>query len=287
MTDEQQIRVLLGPADPARGVTVPLPSATATQLIARIAPARTRLPGRRLVLAGGLTAAVAAVTAYALPREPRTGSADGTPIGEVVVPIAYEFDTNPRPAAPQLRALAARARNAPYDGRTGRYAYRHGKSWSPTTVSSEDRLAMGYVEEEHMWTAPDGSSRQRRIILAVQYPNEESRRFWEPTLARSDHPRLPHEEVMDLPPQGDSHPADAVRPADRTRPPTSYADLAVLLKTQYGAYAANKDTMELYRYYVVPRQARAQVLLVLADLKGYVWRGAVRTEPGAAGWPSA
>ena len=66
MTDEQQIRRLLNLADPARGVAIPPASATARQLIARTGPARTRLYERRLVLAGGLSVAVAAVTAYAL-----------------------------------------------------------------------------------------------------------------------------------------------------------------------------------------------------------------------------
>jgi len=145
---------------------------------------------------------------------------------------------------------------------------------------SEAGFAVGFVEEEHMWTAPDGSGRNRRKTLGVQYANEESRRYWEGRPAAERQPFLP-DQVDDIPVGGGTY--GSPPGPDATRPPANRADLARMLNARYGAIDAAKWTMELYRSYVVPRSVRAQVLLILADLDGFVWRGAATDRAGRRG----
>jgi len=108
MTIERQIRTMITHADPARETTIPPAVTTATQVIARADAAaaatgthRPALVRRRLVLVGGAAMAAAAVTAYALPRRATTDRdatrlPDLSPTGQVIVPIGYEFDSDPQ-----------------------------------------------------------------------------------------------------------------------------------------------------------------------------------------------
>ncbi|GAA3757770.1 hypothetical protein GCM10022225_48780 [Plantactinospora mayteni] len=295
MKAEEQIRTAFGPADPARDTTIAPPPVTPAQLIARAETAvagssRPLLPRRRQILLGGAAVAAAVVTAYALPRG-STGGAhvpsgpDNTAIGQVLLPVAYQFDTNPQPAAAQLRALAGRITDAPYDGRSGRYAYCHDKSWGTSVLSNEGH-ELRYVEERRRWTAPDGSGRSRLTTLAAEFTSEESRRYWERELPKFGHPPIPNETTTDIPPVAPAptaDPGEAARPTDRTQPPTDPTALATLLRAKYGASHATKWTTELYQRYVVPRQVRAQVLLTLANLDGFLWRGVATDRAGRKG----
>ncbi|MBE1490413.1 CU044_5270 family protein [Plantactinospora soyae] len=292
MKAEQQIRNSFGPVDPARDTTIAPPPVTPAQLIARAETAmagssRPLLPRRRLMLVGGAAVAASVVTAYALPKGSTGGThpPDSTAVGQVLLPVAYQFDTDPPPAAGHLRALAGRITDAPYDGETGRYTYQHEESWGATRLSDEGH-ELSYVEERRLWTARDGSGRSRRKTLAAEFTSEESRRYWERELPKLGHPPIPHETTTDIPPVAPGRaadPAEAARPADRTEPPTDPTAVATVLRARYGASAAQKWTLELYRSYVVPRQVRAQVLLTLADLDGFVWRGAATDRAGRKG----
>src|SRR6185503_14861154 len=135
MRPELQTRTLLGPADPARGVPVPPRRLSAPDLIAlaeasaisttaaegtaaalaepignaaargtggppRLRPRR----GRRLVLAGVVTAVAVAGAAVARPSHPDgAGAGPAAPaaaVGPVVVPVAYQLDGNASAAGP-------------------------------------------------------------------------------------------------------------------------------------------------------------------------------------------
>ncbi|MEH0822574.1 MULTISPECIES: hypothetical protein [unclassified Micromonospora] len=56
-----------------------------------------------------------------------------------------------------------------------------------------------------------------------------------------------------------------------------------LLKVRYGAGAASKEVSTVYGRYVVPRRTRAEILRVLADVPGFLWRGQVTDRAGRKG----
>ncbi|BCB78274.1 hypothetical protein GCM10022251_31310 [Phytohabitans flavus] len=291
---EQQIRELFGRADPGRLAPLPAPRMTSAQLIAETEALATRThrftapPGlgrRKLVLAGAATVA-AGVAAYALAQR-STGSrtAGNTPAwalaGTVVVPMGFRDDRDPPPAADRLRALAASITDAPHDTRSGRYAYRHGKSWSSGMLTDEGHT-LGLVEEEEAWTASDGSGRVRRKTVGAEYPDEASRQYWQARIARGQGPTIPNEDLQDVPAR-QPDPNTPPQPADWTQPPTDPTQLARLLRAEYGPLDTAKWTMELYRSYVVPRRVRAQVLTILAGVPGFRWRGQVTDRIGRRG----
>ena len=181
---EQQIRDIFSRTDPARRATVPPPRITAALLIAHAEAVttdtrRAALPKagparRRLLLTAAATAAVGLAASVLGPLSTdhrhsarQAGPAGAAPAGSVVVPMAFQTDADPPPAADRLRALAANITNAPYDTQTGRYAHRRLKSWSDTQLS-HDKLTVGYVEEYDEWTAPDGSGRSHRRIVGTR-----------------------------------------------------------------------------------------------------------------------
>jgi hypothetical protein len=291
---EQQIRDLFGRADPGRLAALAAPRMTSAQVIADAeAPtahthrfeAPPGLARRTLVLAGAATVAAGA-TAYVLTRRSTGAPAAGnTPAwalaGTVVVPLGLPDDTDPPPAADRLRALAASITDAPHDTGSGRYAYRHAKSWSAGALSDEGHT-LGFVEEKEDWTAADGSGRVRRKTVGAEYPDQASRQYWQARIARGQGPTIPSEEIQDVP----AHRQDPIappQPADWTQPPTDPTQLAGLLRAGYGALDAAKWTMELYRSYAVPRRVRAQVLTILAGLPGFRWRGQVTDRLGRPG----
>jgi hypothetical protein len=293
-SNEQQIRDLFGRADPGRLASLAAPRMTSAQVIAdaEALTAHTHqfmappgLARRKLVLAAAATVAAGA-TAYVLTRRSTSAQTAGnTPAwamaGTVVVPMAFRDDMDPPPAADRLRALAASITDAPHDTRSGRYAYRHGKSWSAGMLSDEGHT-LGLVEEEEAWTAPDGSGRVRRKTIGAEYPDQASRRYWQARIARGQGPTIPSEDIQDVPAH-QPDPNGPPRPTDWTQPPTDPTQLAGLLRAEYGALDAAKWTMELYRSYAVPRQVRAQVLAILAGLPGFLWRGQVTDRIGRRG----
>jgi hypothetical protein len=271
---EQSTRTLLGPADPARERRVPRPRLTAADLIRRAeaGPAATpapthRRPTRRLALAGVVVAVAAAAGAYPLFR----GDDDpGAGHGSVLVPIAYQITDNPPPAADHLRALADTIADAPYDGRTGRYTYVHYKSWGGVMQGTADGHEISYTEELQTWSAADGSGRIRHTMLEPEYRDEASRRAFEKATA----PLIGRQNTDDLGPGmiGGGRPLPADRPTLTRR-----------LNAGDGPAFVARTVADHYQSTAIPRPIRAEILRVLADQKGFVWRGTVTDRAGRPG----
>jgi hypothetical protein len=277
MFGEKQTRTLLAPADPARFTPVPPPRLSAVDVMDRASVASVRerrsLPRRRVLVMTGATAAVvvaAVVAAYPFDR-PDPDRQEGA-FGPVVVPIAYQIADDPPPAGDHLRELAARIGDAPYDGGSGAYAYHRTVSWGGTMQASPEGHEMSYVEQRETWAAPDGSGRVGTTVLRMEFPDEASLRYWQ-----SAHPemlRLPQESVSEYP-AGFLHPGTAV--------PTDPGQLAELLGISDDGVRDFKRIEELYRDRIVPREARAAVLELLADVPGFRWRGEVTDRAERAG----
>jgi len=178
-------------------------------------------------------------------------------------------ESEPRSAGYQLRALADRIVDAPYEQHAGRYAFHHKKTWGdPVLTSADGRHHMAFASETRIWEAADGGGRQITTQLEPQFPDQRSRDYWSrrmPVTAA----RTP--EVLELPPWD-----MAPMPVDRAR-------LTAFLKVQYGAGAACKEVGTLYGRYAVPRRIRADVLRILADVPGFLWRGEVTDRAGRKG----
>jgi hypothetical protein len=305
MRAELQTRTLLGPADPARGAPAPPRRLSATDLIAlaeasvgsttkaaakasaaapaqpvikaaawgRTGPPRLRPRlGRRLVLAGVVTAVAVAGVALARPSHPDgagVGSAGpAAAAGPVVAPVAYQLDANAPAAGRYLRALAAQLTAAPYDGSTGRYAYHRSRTWGdPILTAADGRHVLGYASDYQSWDLADGSGTYRRTPLPPQFPDEESREYW---LSRL--PAVPR------PDSGENQASPDVVPL-----PADRAGIADLLAVRYGAVSVFKEVLRVYERYVVPKATRALLLTVLADVPGFRWRGEVRDRVGRRG----
>ncbi|MGW5558491.1 CU044_5270 family protein [Micromonospora sp. NPDC003944] len=282
MFGAERTRTLLGPADPARSVEVGPPSVPARELIERasatgtVAGRRRVGPTRRLVLAAGtLAVAVGAVAVF----QPFGGAAPGTPgepaaeAGLVLVPVTYQFDADPPAAGPQLRMLADKIKDAGYDHQRGRYMYHHAKVWGDPVVTSDDgRHHVAFAHETQIWQATDGTGNQIDTELEPQYPDQESRDYWQrESIARPAATGTPAPNVVPLPPRELSQPSDVP------------SELRELLKVQYGAGVASKEVSTLYGRYVVTRATRAAVLRVLAEVPGFRWRGQVTDRAGRHG----
>jgi hypothetical protein len=284
MSTEQHIRSLLSAADPARDTAVAPPRLSAPDLIVR-AEATTQptvrlgrpRPTRRLVLVAGAVAvaagAAAAVHSFgeSTVDRPKNTSPPGIRAGVVLVPVAYQFESGASGARAQLLALAGRLVDAPYDSHTGRYAYHHLRIWGdPIMTSADGRYVLGFASEDKIWQAADGTGRQTRLQLEPQFPDQESRDYYQRTMTATG-TGTPAPDTIPLPPL-DIPPL----PADR-------AGLSELLKVRYGAGAVTKEVVTGYDRYVVPRRTRAEILRVLADVPGFLWRGQVTDRAGRIG----
>jgi hypothetical protein len=283
MFGEQQVRTLLGPADPARDTAVAPPRLWAHDLIARAertpAPVARRWyarPTRRLVLTAGAAAVAAAATTviYETSTLDRSKTPPPEALGSVLVPISYEFPTAAPPAGPQLRALAGRIGDASYENHTGRYTYHHFKSWGAGVLGSGHGRTAALSEERKIWEAADGSGKQITIFLEPQYPDQESRDYWERVMRATPIPALDPKsgpEIMQL------------TPFPQAPLPTDRAGLMEMLKVQFGGGAASKEVGTVYGRYAVPRQTRAEILRILAGMPGFRWRGKVTDRAGRPG----
>lgn len=290
MFGEQRTRTLLGPADPARAATVGPPRLPARDLITRaeagVAPLASHYlarPSRRLVLAGAAAAvaaggaAVVYANAVSTVDNPNAGPPSAPAGGTVLVPIAYQYNADAQPAGDQLRQLADRLADAPFDHHTGRYTYHHVKIWGDPIMQSGPYI-LGYVHEEQVWRAPDGTGRQSSRSLEPQYPDQQSRDFWQRALKNGL-------------PSGKAGPIN-VTPAPSTYPlpplelpplPTDRPQLARLFRVQDVAGGDLKQVVKVYQWYAVPRATRSQILRVLADVAGFLWRGEVTDRAGREG----
>ncbi|GAB3948011.1 CU044_5270 family protein [Micromonospora vulcania] len=233
-------------------------------------------PTRRLVLAAGTLAVAAGAVAVLRPFE-STGEdvpdAPGDAAGTVLVPVAYQFDSDAPAAGPRLRALADTIVDADYDNRDGRYTYHHTKAWGGSVMSSDDgRHQVAFVDETKVWRAADGTGRQANKQLEPQYPDQASRDYWQRELAKHR--------------TGTGTPAPSAFPLPILAVPALPADrsgLRDLLKVVHGAGATSKQVNTVYGDYAVPRQTRAEILRVLADVPGFRWRGQVTDRVGRRG----
>ncbi|MFG3709869.1 CU044_5270 family protein [Micromonospora sp. NPDC047730] len=286
MHTKQQVRELLHPADPARDAVVPPSPLTAHDLILRAedatatpaGPVRRAAP-RRTVLVGA-AAAVAALGSAGLAQALRDGPVPALPTspqpvdGVVLQPVSYEV-TATEPAGRHLRALAARIVDAPHEGAAGPYSYHHTKSWGSPTVFSPEGHRMSYVQERREWVADDGRRWQDTKSLGVEFPDAASREYW------STRPQSPsaNPSATRRPPGIAEIPPDPVArrlPADR-------AELARWLRIDQSAGDVAMRTYHLYSSYLVPRRTRADLLTILAENPGFVWRGRVVDRAGRQG----
>jgi hypothetical protein len=310
MSTVEEIRTLLGPADPARDTT-PLPRLSARDLIAaagqttdphsalrhdtvpgaRPAPVPGRLrdpdltvrrgPSRRTVLAaagGALALATAgAVTVSVLRRPPtRVPSAIGTPGGSpgdlwssVMTLVAYEYPKHAGRAGDQLRRLADRLVDAPYEGHTGRYAFHHITGVIALGGSADGRWQRAERGETWIWQDDDGDGRQSDRELPPQYPDAATERWFAAQVTGAPQPTgtpAPH-----------SYPLPPV-----PVPPFSLSGLRREI-AERSAAGITKAVDSLYRLYVVPREQRAQILRLLAGVAGFAWRGRVTDRAGRPG----
>ncbi|NES14390.1 MULTISPECIES: CU044_5270 family protein [Micromonospora] len=285
MHPQQQVRDLLGPADPARGVDVPAAPLSAHDLILRAEssassaalPSRRRA-SRRAVLVRAAVAAAAVASAGLVPilrRDPAptrpTQPAGG---GTVLQPVGYEIATDGEPAGPHLRALAGQLTDASYDRDGGRYAYQRSKSWGGMSVFSPEGYVASYVDERRTWTTADGRRWSDRTVLDIEFPDEASRDYWtrqtpRPAPSGSRRAEGPREEPRDL--------------APGRRLASGRAALARLLGTDRPAGDVAMTVYGIYSEHLVPRRTRADILSILAGIRGFVWRGRVVDRAGRAG----
>jgi hypothetical protein len=135
---------------------------------------------------------------------------------------------------------------------------------------------MSHVVETENWMLQDGSGRQRTRQLPPEFPDEQSRHYFQTApggaalVAASKAP-----ETYDIPAQPDR---------GRHQPlPTGQAALAEIVGAQAGGPAAAAGMQNVYRRHVIDLQSRAALLRVLADVGGFVWRGTVTDRAGRAG----
>ncbi|MBM0275611.1 CU044_5270 family protein [Micromonospora tarensis] len=281
MFGAERTRTLLA-ADPARTTAVGPALVSARELIDRaeadgpVVGGRRARPSRRLVLTAGTLTVAAGAVAVLQPfggPTPQRPDDPGVVPGSVLVPVAYQFAADPPAAGPRLRALADTVVNAGYDNRSGRYMYHHTKVWGdPVMTSADGRHHVAFADETKVWQAADGTGYQVDTQLEPQYPDQESRDYWQRAHETRPGPAgTPAPTLIPLPPM-------EVRP-----PSADPSELRELLKVEYGGGAASKEVSTLYARYVVPRATRAEILRVLADVPGFRWRGQVTDRAGRKG----
>ncbi|MFG2045518.1 hypothetical protein [Dactylosporangium sp. NPDC048998] len=304
MFDTSSTKALLGPADPARGVPIPPPHARAVDLIALAeatvtidAPSGVRrrrilVPVAAGVAAAGLVATgvvaggrtgghLSGVTAGQSTAPTPTRTAAPTPtwtaapaptFGPVIRPVAFEFDKQPPATGDQLRALAAHLAPSRCDTTTGKYTFIHTIGWNAVFDDTPDGKSQRIIpSEKWWWRAADGSERDRTTLLPAVYPNEESYRYYQ------KHPvqptGTPAANVLDLPPNPDR----AILAL-----PTDPAEIAKKLLTG-GKPFLFWNVRDWFSSHAVPLATRAEVLRILANTPGVVWRGETTDRAGRKG----
>jgi hypothetical protein len=139
----------------------------------------------------------------------------------------------------------------------------------PIESTADGRYVMAFAGNEKRWQLPDGTGRQVYTQLRPEFPDRASQEYWSHSKGMPTDIGTPHTTSL---------PAIAIPPV-----PTDPAGLRTLLDVQYGAGAVCKDAGTIYGRYAVPRQTRAAILRVLADVPGFVWRGEVTDRGGRKG----
>jgi hypothetical protein len=183
--------------------------------------------------------------------------------------LAFQISSQPSAAGDQLRALAAQLAPSRCDTTTGKYTYIHTIGWNAVFDDSPDGKSQRIVpSDDRRWFAADGSGRTSSTHLPTVYPNDESHRYWQ------NHPvqttGTPGPFVYDWP---------AGRAGPTKPPPSDPAALAKRIGTRL-PFASVRDVSS---YYAVPLATRAELLRVLANTPGVVWRGETTDRAGRKG----
>jgi len=305
MFGERRVRAMIGAADPVRSAVIPCALVPAADVIARaearvnhepVTPARVApafRPSRRWFLASAVSSAAAATAGIAVTvrslagaeqRPPAPSSPAGTDIASspLVIPIAYQIGTNAPQAGDHLRSMAARLVAAPHDSRTGRYAFHHIKRWGQPRVVSPEGFVMSRSQEIKTWSAADGRGFTETKDLQPEFPSEEAREYWAGVLSQSgdDSPMATVVRDKHTMPQQTRAPKSVGPSVPLASDPSR---LRTLLGVKLGATAVAKKISDQFGAYVVPVRSRAQLLEVLASVKGISWRGAATDRTGRAG----
>jgi hypothetical protein len=143
-------------------------------------------------------------------------------------------------------------------------------------MSSPEGHTMSYVEERRHWAADDGRRWQDDKTVGVEFPDAASREYWSTrpqTPGATPSGTRPPQGIQEIPREPESRPL----PADR-------AELARWLGAEKPAGELAMRTYHLYSgSYLVPKRIRADLLTILAEKPGFVWRGRVVDRAGRQG----
>lgn len=274
---KEQVRKVLGPFDPARGMPIGSGDAEAVlqqslrditpDNVLEPVPRRSRAPRLAVVSAAAavlviLGAAVVVRSPGGAPAPVTSGATSGGPV--LVID----------PGAACLTAIADHIQPTSYDGRTGRYEYVHGLGHVGASTQTKGRRLVTalFTEERWWWYSPDGSARSRSDIRDIRYADAASRAYY------AQHP-------TELPPTG-------MKTTDYPRDPGAYTlpttDPAAMRRALYpasdsGPAQALESVTRLNLDRVLDAAHRAAVLRFLAGLDGVTCRGEMADDQGRSG----
>lgn len=234
---------------------------------------------RRMAIIGGAVGVLLITAGAAL--APWTTTSPALPSAHPGASVSAS--TTPPPPTTRVRLLAAadRLTATPGDHTTGRYEYRHTRTWMLTTTGRPAPRPMTTIvtaRDDRRWVAGDGSGTVTAIEPRPDY-----------TLAGAD----PGYRSTDAEFRGETattrrHPAGELAGSVTAAIPTDPAELARTLDaldpTRTGPEATIIDVQDLYSARYVPQPARAAVLRMLAATPGLTFHERVTDRLGRTGF---
>lgn len=268
---KEQVKRLLGPADPARGMAIGTGDAEAVlqRAIRDIAPDDvlepvprwTRAPG--LAVVGAVAAVLVVLGGVAVVLRGAGSPTPATPGATSAAPVPVPT------GAACLTVIADHIQPTSYDGKTGRYEYVHLIEGAGVMSQTKDGYAtVATTEEIWSWIGSDGFGRIRSNDRDPVYKDEASRRFF---AAHPGQLRLGTTTMddIDVGPLPEANP-DAMQRAlhlDREDPPAN----------------ALRGVESLNRGRVLDSAHRAALLRALAGVEGVTCRGTMNDGHGRSG----